>query len=207
MLLSKFSKVLGYSILEVLLVMCLIATISASSTRVFIDPPSLTVGAGDSFMINVSVSNVTNLYAYQFELYYNSTVMNGTQIIEGSFLESGGPVYFNVVNFTDHYDSTLGLASVFCTLTGNVSGVSGGGVLTTIKFKSLALADSAELHFATVELDDRYSSPIPNEDVDATVTVVPEFTSLVAFLVLIASSLLAVIVRKRRVGSVRLAKR
>jgi hypothetical protein len=188
--------------------MSLVATISASSTRVFIDPPSLTVGAvGDSFIANVSISNVTNLYAYQFELYYNSTVMNGTQVIEGSFLESGGPVYFNVVNFTDHYDSTQGLITVFCTLTGNVSGVSGWGVLTTIKFKSLALADSAGLHLADVELYDRYLSSIPNEDVDATVTVVPEFTSLVAFLTLIAASLLAVLVRKRPIGSARLAKR
>jgi len=198
MLLSRFSRVLEYSILEVLLIMSLSATISAGSTRVSIDPPSLTVGAvGDSFISNVSISDVANLYGYEFKLYYNSTVMNGTQVIEGSFLESGGSAFFRVVNFTDHYDSTQGLVSIVCTLIGNVSGISGGGVLATIKFKSLALADSAGLHLADVELRDPYLSPIPHENVDGTVTVVPEFTSLVIFLTLIAASLFVVLVRKR----------
>lgn len=200
MLLSKSVKVLEYSILTLLLATSLTATVNAGLTLVFLDPPSLTVGAvGDSFTVNVSTSDVANLYAYDFILYYNSTVMNGTQVIHGSILESA---YFKVLNFTDHYSSTQGLVSVACTLTGNVSGISGNGTLATIKFKSLTLANSTVLHLADAELFDPSYSPIPHENVDGTVTVIPEFTSLAAFLTLITASLLGVLVRKRPMGKV-----
>jgi hypothetical protein len=171
--------------------------VDAGSTRVFLDPPTQTVGSiGDSFIANVSVADVFNLYGYEFKLYYNSTVMNGTQVVEGSFLKSQGQTFFSVVNFTDHYDSTHGVVAVACTLLG-MSSVSGSGVLATIKFKSLAVAESTPLHLADVELGDRNLSPIPHEDVDGTVTVIPEFTSLVAFSTLIIASLFGVLVRKR----------
>lgn len=198
MSISKFAKVFEFSTLTLLLTTSLSAIVHASLTRVFLDPPSLTVEiVGDSFTVNVSISDVASLYGYDFNLYYSSIAMNGTQVFQGSFLESGGPTFFRVTNFTDHYDSTQGLVSVACTLIGNVSGVDGGGVLATIKFKSLTLADSTILHLADVELRDLHLSPIQHEIVDGTVTVVPEFTSLVAFPTLIAASFFLALVRRR----------
>jgi hypothetical protein len=173
--------------------------VHAETTRVLLDPSSQTVGAvGDSFAVNVSVADVSNLYGYTFELFYDSTVMNGTQVIEGPFLKSEGQTFFYVTNFTDHYNSSEGVVLVSCTLMVNISGVSGSGVLTTIEFKSLTTASSTPLHLADVELGDRQSSPIPCEDVDGAVTVIPEFTSLAAFLTsLITASLFSIFVAKR----------
>jgi hypothetical protein len=104
-----FWKILAWSGLIVLLTMILgAATIAgAESTRVFLDPTSQTVSAvGDSFEVNVSIANVSNLYGYQFKLYYDSTIVNGTrQPTEGSFLKSGGgQTFFDTVSFTDHYN-------------------------------------------------------------------------------------------------------
>lgn len=196
MSLSKVAKVLELWILLFFLAIALDALVYASSTRVFLDPADLTVNAvGDSFTVNVSVNNVTNLYSYDFELYYNSTVINGTQIIQGSFLGSGA--FFHVVNFTDHYTPTQGFASVFCALVTNVSGVTGSGVLATIKFKSLALANSTILHLTDVELLDPHLNLIPHGNVDGTIKVISEFTSLAAVLILIAVSLLGVLVGKQ----------
>ncbi|MGA2768868.1 MAG: cohesin domain-containing protein [Candidatus Bathyarchaeia archaeon] len=173
------------------------ATVRASLTRVFIDPPSLTIDAGDSFTVNVSISNVSSLYGCEFKLYYNSTAMNGTQVAEGSFLESGGSVLFRVMNFTDHYDTAQGLAWVICTLVRSNVSVNGSGVLATMTFKSLSAGEPALLHLADVSLLDPSYSPIPYEDVDGTITVIPEFPPLVPALTLIAASIPIVLVRKR----------
>jgi hypothetical protein len=175
-----------------------VVTADAELTRVFVDPPSQTVNnVGDSFTVNISITNVFNLYAYQFKLYYNSTITNGTQVSEGSFLKSGGQTFFWVMNFTDHYDSDHGIVSITCTLTGNLPGTNGNGVLATINFKSLATANSTPLHLADVLLYDNNVSPIPHEEADGTVTIIPEFTSLVAFLTLITTSLFGTLLRSK----------
>jgi len=201
MLLSvKFAKVSMCSAFLVLLVMPLgvVVIVDAGSTRVFLDPSTQTIGAvGDSFIANVSVADVFNLYGYEFKLYYNSTVMNGTQVIEGSFLKSGGRTFFRIMNFTDHYDSTHGVVWIVCSLLGNVSGISGSGVLATIKFKSVSVGDSVPLHFVDVELFDSSGSPIPHEVLDGTVIVIPEFTSMFVFLTLVIASLFGILVGKR----------
>jgi len=201
LLLVKFAKVFMYSALMVLLTMPplgAVIIVEATSTCVFLDPPTQTVGAvGDSFTANVSVADVFNLYGYEFKLYYNSTVMNGTQVIEGSFLKSGGRTFFRIMNFTDHYDSTRGVVWIVCSLLGNVSGVSGSGVLATIKFESVSLGDSVPLDLVDVELFDSGGSPIPHEVLDGTVIVIPEFTSMFVFLTLVIASLFGILVGKR----------
>jgi hypothetical protein len=203
---AKFAKVFTYLALIVLLRMPLRAFVMADavSASVFLDPPSTTVSAvGDSFTVDVCIANVSNLYGYEFKLYYNSTVMNGTQAIEGSFLESGGQTpFWEEESFTDHYNLTHGVVWVLCTLTGNVSGIDGSGLLATIKFKSLALGYSVPLHLEDVKLSEPYipgvgATPIPHEDTDGVVTVVPEFTSTVAVSTLIIASLSGILFKKR----------
>jgi outer membrane protein assembly factor BamB len=153
-----------------------VKTVSGQSVaRVFVDPPIQTVGdIGDSFTVNVSIANVSNLFGWEFKLYYDSTIMNGTQATQGSFLKSGGgQTLFIVVNFTDQYNPTYGVCWISCLLTGqNVPGVNGGGVLATIEFKSLAPADSVPLHLADVKLSDP-NGPLPStfDTTDGAVTV------------------------------------
>lgn len=197
---SKLGKFLAYSVLILLLTMPLGAVLmaDAESTRVFLYPPSQTVGAvGDSFTVNVSISDVSNLYGYELQLYYDSTLMNGTQVTEGSFLKSGGSqTFFYVANFTDHYNSTHGVLYVTSTLTESVAGLSGAGILTTVTFKALALGDSVPLHLADVRLSVPNALPISCLDSDGTVTVIPEFTSIVEVLTLVTASLLGILIGK-----------
>jgi hypothetical protein len=196
----KLGEVFMYSALMVFLTLPFgfLATVYAESTRIFLDPASQTVAAvGDIYTVNVSISDVSNLYGYELKLYYNSTLMNGTQAIEGPFLKSGGQTFFYTVNFTDNYNSTHGLLYIVCTLTGNLSGVSGSGVLATVKFEALALGNSSLLHLADVKASDPNSSSISHEDSDGSVTVLPEFTSLFATLTLIIASVFAILLEKR----------
>jgi hypothetical protein len=201
----KSARVFTYSALIVLSTMLLgpVIMVNAGPTRVFLDPLTQTVGAiGDSFTVNVTIADVVSLYGYELKLYFNSTVMNGTQVTEGSFLKSGGQTFFWTVSFTDHYNSTYGVVWVDCTLTGNVPSINGSGPLATIRFKSLVAADSIPLHLADVKLSDPTASAISHQDSDGTVTVVPEFASLFAVLALIVASLLGILVGKRASGKV-----
>jgi len=96
--------------------------VKAAFPQVFVYPPSQTVNAiGNALTANVSINDVFNLYAYEFKLYYNSTVLNGTSVTEGPFLEGSGQTpFFYVEAFTDHYNSTYGIVWIDSTLVGNV---------------------------------------------------------------------------------------
>lgn len=198
----NFRKILVWSALTVLLTMPLgtITKAGAESTRVFLDPANQTVSAlGDSFEVNVSIVDVSNLYGYQVKLYYDSTILNGTgQPAEGSFLSSGGgQTFFYIASFTDDYNSTYGVVWITSTLTGSVPGVSGSGVLATIEFKPLTVAASTPLHLEEVVLLDPNVSQIPYQNYDGTVTVVQEFTSLFAVLTLVLASLFGILIGKK----------
>jgi hypothetical protein len=162
----------------------------AAFPQVFVYPSSQRVDAvGDVFTANVCISDVFNLYAYEFKLYYNSAVLNGTSAVPGPFLEeSGETTFFWTVNFTDHYNSTHGIVWIDSTLTGNVLGVDGNGVLTTIKFNATAAGNSVPLYLTDVKLSDPEANIIPYVSSDGTVTVLPEFTSATALLTLILIS-------------------
>jgi hypothetical protein len=199
-----FWKILAWSGLIVLLTMIFgaVTKAGAESTRVFLDPTGQTVSAvGDSFAVNVSIANVSNLYGYQFKLYYDSTIVNGTgQPTEGSFLKSGGgQTFFNIASFTDHYNSTHGVVWIIGTLMGSVPSVSGGGVLATMEFKSLTVAASTPLQLEEVVLLDPDVSQISYQGYDGTVSVVPEFTSLFAVLALILASFFGILVGKQAI--------
>jgi len=199
----RLEKVVAYSMLIFLLMMSMSAIRrgDAASASVFLEPSSQTVGAiGVNFTVNVSIADVSNLYGYSLDVYYNSTLMNGTQVTEGPFLNESGSnqPFFEVISFTDNYNSTEGLVEIADSLVGSVPSVNGGGVLVTIEFKSLALGSSVALTLADVALSDPSGSPISFEILSGgTVTVVPEFPSLIAVLTLITASILVILVEKR----------
>jgi hypothetical protein len=165
--------------------------VKAAFPLVFVYPRYQTVDAiGNVFTANVSVSGVFNLYAYEFKLYYNSTVLNGTSVDEGPFLEESGQIpFFYHVAFTDHYNSTYGIIWIDSTLTGKVQGVDGDGVLATIRFNTTAIGNSVPLYLRDVKLSDPEANSIPYVSSDATVTVLPEFAWITPLLTLILISL------------------
>jgi len=96
---------------------------------IFIYPETSEGNVGENFTIEVKVSNVTDLYGYEFHLRWNSTLLDCVEVNEGPFLKSGGSTFF-----TYKINSTEGCMVVDCTLLGDIQGVSGNGTLTTIKF-------------------------------------------------------------------------
>jgi hypothetical protein len=95
-----------------------------------ISPSSITEEAGQSFIIHVTISNVSDLYGWEFRLAWNSSLLEATSVLEGAFLKAGGETFFPgpIVN------NTAGHMLVDCTLLGSIPGVSGNGVLAVITF-------------------------------------------------------------------------
>jgi phage baseplate assembly protein W len=106
----------------------------ATTTTLYVDPATSKVLVDKTFTINISIANVTNLYGWEFKLYYNNTMLNGTGIIEGPFLSTSGSTFFNVSDFNDAYNVTHGRVWATGVLLGNVSGVNGSGVLASVTF-------------------------------------------------------------------------
>lgn len=144
---------------------------------VYVNPNEYVVDSPDNiFIVNVSIYNVLDLYGYEFKLFYNSSILNGSQVIEGQFLKTAGEdAFFWVVAFDDHYNSTHGIVWVDSCLIGDILGANGNGTLVTIEFKSLAVG-SSQLCLSDVKLVDSKKNPIPCQSTDGSVTVIPEIT-------------------------------
>jgi hypothetical protein len=96
-----------------------------------VSPSTVTVDAGQSFSINVTISSVSDLYGWQFALNWSASLLDLVNVTEGPFLESGGS---NSTYFNYNLNATAGNFIADSTLLGDVPGVSGSGVLATITF-------------------------------------------------------------------------
>jgi hypothetical protein len=150
------------------------------TTTVSVEPQS-TFGliAGNTFLINITVSNVVDLFAWEFHLYYENAVLNGTTrfnptpppgswdpaIDPGPFLGPQDSYFWTVTAFTDNYNATHGVMYVGATLIGNVSGVSGSGTLATINFTTVGSGHSV-LDLDDTKLIDSNIETIPHTTID-----------------------------------------
>jgi hypothetical protein len=189
--------------LTIILTSVVVLQVRAQQATVSLVPASYTVpNVGLTFNVNVTVESVEDLYGWALKLYYPNNVLNGTSVTEGPFLKAGGiSTAFLVAIFTDSYNATYGLLSVLCLRTGNVSGVSGNGTLATITFTSTSTDGIEVLHLADVKLSDSNSTGISSITIDGEVTVIPEFSETLILLLLIASSIVAVMFRKKMINS------
>jgi len=130
-------------------------TVVAAETKVYVNPSRKTgLDIAETFSVNISVSDVSNLQGWQFLLYYKSSVINAiltrdpksgnyTQVLEGPFLKAGGTTFMVVADFTDNYNATHGRIIAACLLLGAASvPQSGSGTLATISFEAKAIGNS-----------------------------------------------------------------
>jgi adhesin HecA-like repeat protein len=104
-----------------------------------IEPPSLFVQRGNSFSLDVRISDVADLFAFQFDLAFDPLILSAGSITEGPFLPSGGATAF----IAGTVDNTAGtITATVDTLIGAIPGVNGSGVLASVDFQALSLGTS-----------------------------------------------------------------
>lgn len=113
---------------------------ATNGTTLYIDPPTTQgISVGGTFTVNVTVSNVPDLYSWQAKVLFNATVLACTNVAYPStgFIFSGrsyfplDPIIDNTTGYVLHGSTLLGAGTA-----------SGSGVLTQITFKVLAIGTS-----------------------------------------------------------------
>jgi Cohesin domain len=168
-------------VLWILTTLSLIAP--AEAAVISVQPSALSVAVGQTFSLDIQISSVSDLYAFQFDLDFAPSVLAATGVTEGTFLLTAGGTFF-VPGTIDNVAGSISF--VADTLIGPVSGASGDGVLAEIDFTAL-LAGVSPINISNEILLDSNLNVIPDSVVDGSVMVqgsqvIPEPTSL--FLIL-----------------------
>jgi len=119
----------------------------AGSPRIFIDPNAIIKDyvldpgyqIGNILNVRVNVSDVTDLFSYQVNLTWTTSMLNFTGVTYGDVLSSTGSPYGSsgaIEKIAPAYNET-GTALVAETILGNVAGVSKNGTLFTAQFEIL----------------------------------------------------------------------
>jgi len=133
---------------------------SAQAAEVHIEPECQTVLKGETFSVNITVcpEESEEVFATQYDLYYNNTLLNVTSQTNGSFLSHDGASTYILVN---KINNTLGMTEYCEVRIGVTNGVTIPGVLATITFQAIAEEEGiSELRLDKVKISDPDSNPI-----------------------------------------------
>jgi hypothetical protein len=151
---------------SILMSMLLLMPVQAVAPAVGVNPSSLTVEVEQNFSVNITISDVFDLYGWEFTLNWNPDLLKTVSEIEGTFLKSDGQSTF----FTYNISSIDGRMVVDCTRLGWVSGVNGNGTLATLTFFSKDYGGCA-LDLYDVALIDSNVQPIVCQTSDGLVWI------------------------------------
>lgn len=129
-------------------------TAYAQGPTITVQPSTTSTIPGQTFTVDIAISNVTNLYSFQFDLVFTPGSVNPVSVGEGPFLPSGGSTVF--------VPGTAGagtLRSTAGTLAGPLLSATGGGVLATVTFTANSSGPIA-IGIANVILLDIALSPV-----------------------------------------------
>jgi general secretion pathway protein D len=116
------------------------AGLASARAVLSIDPATQTVSTGSTVTVDVDITNVTDLYAYQFDLTFNPNVLYAVSVSEGPFLATGGSTFF-IPGTNDNVGGTV--SATADTLLTAIHGVSGSGELAAFTFDAIGSGSSA----------------------------------------------------------------
>jgi hypothetical protein len=155
-------------------ILALLCCAAAEGATILLQPSASTVSSGQVFSLEIRVSEVDDLFAFQFDLGYSQTVLEALSVAEGTFLSAGGSTLF----IPGAIDNSSGLIAFTAnTLLGEVPGVTGSGVVATVSFKAIGAGTSPINLFNVTLLDSSLSGTAPtiqNATVSAGGSVIPE---------------------------------
>ncbi len=67
----------------------------AQTTTVNVSPSSVSAFVGQDFTINITISNVLDLCAWEFKINWTADLLTLSTVIEGQFLKAGGNTFFS----------------------------------------------------------------------------------------------------------------
>jgi adhesin HecA-like repeat protein len=160
-----------------------------------IEPASQVIQFGQNASLDVVISDVVDLYAFQLDLAFNPIVLSVVGVGEGPFLPSGGTTTF-IAGTIDNDAGTI--SALADSLIGLIPGVSGTGSLVELNFNALSLGTSV-ISLSNVLLLDSGLTPIAVNIANGAVGVVPEPSTLLVLASGIGAFLLVGWPRRHRI--------
>jgi general secretion pathway protein D len=115
------------------LLLLLLTALTVEGATITAITPQSSYSSGDFVRIDVSVSNVTDLYAFQFDLSFNPAVLIAQSVTEtGYFLSNGVSFFPGLID-----NNTGSVSFIGDSLSGSGPGFSGSTILATAIFKAL----------------------------------------------------------------------
>lgn len=153
------------------------------ATTISIEPATKLISLGQVFSLDIVISDVIDLFSYQFDLAFDPSVLSASSIDEGSFLSSGGNTFF-LPGIIDNISGTISFTAD--SLLGSISGVTGSGILANITFSALMVSESPISLFNSILVDSNFLDIALDSQSGGTVTVqqgapVPEPCTLFLF--------------------------
>jgi parallel beta-helix repeat protein len=152
------------------------------NTTVSLDPVQMSVGFGQIFAVDVHISDVVDLYAYEFKLTWNYSIVELQSAFRpsGHFLEPTDPMnqFVPVWKINETRVGGLQTAHFGYSLLAPETGRTGSGVLVRLTFKALSLG-SALLTLGDTKLANTVPTAILHTHLNSHVTVGPAIVSLI----------------------------
>lgn len=142
---------------------------------VSVNPLNSTVGKlGKLFNVSVTIASVTNLYGYEFKLFFNTMLLQATKVYNGTFF----PAYPNSYVFMSQINNTAGTVWFAEALLAPQLAKNGSGVLAKITFNATYSTIypntvGCQLHIYGVKLSDQNGNPMPSNPIDGFYTFAP----------------------------------
>jgi hypothetical protein len=108
--------------------------------RVSLAPELSEVGLGDAFEVDVQVDAVSDLAAYQFTLAFDPAIAQYARLRPGDFLSSTGRTVFTSERAGEDF---VAFAAASRGSTPDAPGVSGDGILATVRFQAREVGEGA----------------------------------------------------------------
>lgn len=117
---------------------CLLAGLvaPAAATTLSIDAAPASVKVGETFAVDVIVTDANDLYGFQFDLVFAAPVLQAHEVVEGGFLAAAGASTSFFPGFVDAGEGSVSF--IANTRLGPGGGASGDGVLARLSFQALA---------------------------------------------------------------------
>jgi len=115
----------------------------------------------NSFNVNLTVTNATDLYKWYLEIFYSNQVLNATGSIEGALLKNYGTTVFNV-QINQNYNQTHGQITLEQYLLNAEQGAYGTGCLATITFHVTSLGETSII-IANEKITNSENQDIPHK--------------------------------------------
>jgi len=115
-----------------------------SRTVISVEPPTITEKVGATFTVNITITDVFNLYFWEFHMSFNKSVLTVTSVTEGPFLSDVDSTSWNMM--PPDFDTPGIVKAANLLWYYPPEGATGNGTLCTITFQVKDVGNTS-LHF------------------------------------------------------------